>query len=161
MTYRVIRNNSSGNDVVVDQYKWNSVTSVEDSQRVVGSLVFKSIVTSQSIQHWGSLLSSWSNKKELIVLTVNHWRFDVLREQTDPGKKIYAVTNEEYFYLPKSNAEILPNFYSNQEKAHAKMLLQTQHASSRVLQKFVTHTPDFHILPCNVILGYILQYITR
>ena len=71
VTSLAIGSNSSRNDVVFDQYKCNSVTGVEYSQRAVGSLVFRLVVTSQSIQHWRAFLSSWNNKKELITFTID------------------------------------------------------------------------------------------
>lgn len=114
VTSLAIGSNSSRNDVVFDQYKCNSVTGVEHSQRAVGSLVFRLVFTSQSIQHWRAFLSSWNNKKELITFTIDRWRSDTMREQTVSSKKIYVAASEECCYLSKPNAEIVHNFHSNQ-----------------------------------------------
>ena len=92
MTTLAIGNNFSRIDVVLDQCKKNPIKNAECSRRGVGSLVFNSIILSESIQQ---CVLSWSNKSKLITSNVDQWRSDTMRAQLDPGKEVYVTANEE------------------------------------------------------------------
>ena len=81
-----IGSDSSRIDAVFNKYKKNYIKNAERSRRGVGSSVFKSIISSQSIQQSRSFLSWWIKKSELITFIVAQWRSDTLRAQLDPGK---------------------------------------------------------------------------
>ena len=141
-TSLAIGNRSTRIDIVFDQYRKNSIKNAERSRRGVGSLLFKSIIPSQSIQQWGSFLSSWSNKKELIAFIVDQWKSDKLRAFLDPDKELYVTANDKCWRLTNSTVEMASSLHSNQEEADTKMLLHAQHASLHGFQKIVINTPD-------------------
>ena len=132
MTTLAIGNNFSRIDVVLNQCKKNPIKNAECSRRGVGSLVFNSIILSESIQQ---CVSSWSNKSKLITSNVDQWRSDTMRAQLDPGKEVYVTANEECWCMTKSTAVIVLGLNRNQEKTDMKMMIHARHEIVKDFEK--------------------------
>jgi len=129
-------------DVVFDQYKERSIKNTERERRGNGQLVVQSIVTTHPVQQWGSFLSSWSNKKELIRFVVNQWKQESWRSLISEGTMLYVAHDSECWCLTCLSVEPVPELCSSQEEADTKMLLHAKHASTNGLENILIQSPD-------------------
>lgn len=149
-------------DVVFDVYNETSIKDAERANRNTSTGIhFKNIQPGHNIQQWRKLLSSSSNKANLIKFLVDEWKGPQHRKKLE-DKVLYVTCEQLCFKITKEQWEEVAELKSSQEEADTRLFLHALHAAESGYKSVIITAEDTDVMVlclgmCHKISSHLFQ----
>ena len=133
-------------DVIFDDYRDDSIKSVERENRGEGSgREFRNLQAVHQVKQWRKFLCSSRNKQALIVFVTKELQKEKYANKLS-GKTLVVTCGREAYQWSSGVVELLTDLDSSQEEADTRLLLHAAHAARSQFVAVIIVSEDTDVL---------------